>query len=249
MTLKYGTGLAAIAVDSPETETITTRERLFRTAFALVQWPWLLRALDGGRRRDKRALLARLDLPDDALPKLGSWKADTVFLKAIVDTVAELRLRVVVELGSGASTLVAARALQLFGPDRSELHSCDQHREFVEMMRTWLEEHGLGGHLWHAPLGRVGDDWPGLWYRLPFIPEEIDLLLIDGPPWAIHPFVRGAADRLFSRIAPGGMVLLDDAARPGERIVARRWAREWPDFDFRLDTSGSKGLLVGRRRA
>jgi hypothetical protein len=42
--------------------------------------------------------------------------------------------------------------------------------------------------------------------------------------------------------------MLDDAARPGERIVARRWRREWPDFDWKLLKGGTKGTLVGRRR-
>ena len=47
--------------------------------------------------------------------------------------------------------------------------------------------------------------------------------------------------------APGGTVLLDDAARPGERYVARRWKKAWPDFDFRYEGAGTKGLLVGTR--
>ena len=42
--------------------------------------------------------------------------------------------------------------------------------------------------------------------------------------------------------------MLDDAARPGERVIARRWRREWPDFDFQLVKSGTKGTLVGKRR-
>ena len=42
--------------------------------------------------------------------------------------------------------------------------------------------------------------------------------------------------------------MLDDAARPGERIVARRWRRQWPDFSFKLCHPGSKGTLVGTRR-
>ena len=79
------------------------------------------------------------------------------------------------------------------------------------------------------------------------LPERIDLLIIDGPPWAIHPFVRGAAETLFDRIPVGGTVLLDDAARPGERVVARRWRKRWPGFRFELDTRGTKGTLVGVR--
>jgi predicted O-methyltransferase YrrM len=60
--------------------------------------------------------------------------------------------------------------------------------------------------------------------------------------------VRGSAERLFDRIAPGGVVMLDDAARPGERIVARRWRERWPDFEFRL-LPGIKGTLMGVRRS
>ena len=54
-------------------------------------------------------------------------------------------------------------------------------------------------------------------YQLSDVPTDIDLLIVDGPPWAIHPYVRGAAASLFARIRPGGRVLLDDAARPGEQ--------------------------------
>src|SRR3546814_8137898 len=42
------------------------------------------------------------------------------------------------------------------------------------------------------------------------------------------------------------MILLDDAARPGERLVARRWQKRWPQIDFAFDRSGTKGTLIGR---
>ena len=41
--------------------------------------------------------------------------------------------------------------------------------------------------------------------------------------------------------------MLDDAARPGERLVARRWCKLRPDFEFRLDKSRTKGTLIGHR--
>ena len=78
-------------------------------------------------------------------------------------------------------------------------------------------------------------------------PPSIDLLVIDGPPWAINPFVRGGAEVLFDRIVPGGIVLLDDAARPGERVVANRWRQRWPEFRFEY-LGGGKGTLVGQRQ-
>jgi len=209
-----------------------------------IQWPWLLRSLWGGRRRDKRALLDRLGLPAEALPKLGSWKADVGFLTRIVDHIEQHRPAHVVELGSGASTLVTARALQLNGG--GTLTSFDQHRDFVRAVRKWLSDHGLSAHVEHAPLIHADPPWPGLWYDLGRLPDTIDLLLIDGPPWTIHPEVRGAAEQLFDRIAPGGAIMLDDAARPGERIVAMRWKQKWGDFDWKL-LPGIKGTLLGIR--
>ena len=43
------------------------RERLDVVAFGAIQWPWLLRSLWGGRKAEKAALLARLDLPAQAI--------------------------------------------------------------------------------------------------------------------------------------------------------------------------------------
>lgn len=218
----------------------------WRIGFGAISWPWLLASLSGGRKADKRALLDELGLPHNALPHLGSWKADVGFLRHIVREIARLRPANVVELGAGASTLIAARALALHGGGR--LTSFDQHGGFVDATRNWLADHGLDADLRHAPLSAESGDWPGRWYAVDGLPDSIDLLIIDGPPWAVHPLVRGAADSLFARLSPHAVVLLDDAARPGERIVARRWRKRWPHIDFRLRHDGTKGTLVGRRR-
>jgi predicted O-methyltransferase YrrM len=219
----------------------------WRLAFGAIGWPWLLRSLWGGRKADKRALLDRLSLAHDALPHLGSWKADTGFLRHIVMQIEQRRPAVVVELGAGASTLIAAKALSLNGGGR--LVSLDQHEGFVNATRHWLADNGLSVDIRHAPLNARIVGWPGRWYDVDGLPERIDMIIIDGPPWSVHPLVRGAADSLFSRLAPGGVILLDDAARPGERLVAQRWRKHWPNIDFRLASDGTKGTLVGIRRA
>lgn len=213
--------------------------------FAVLGWPWLGRSLSGGSREAKRALLERLDLAPDALPHLGSWKADTGFLHHIVDHIEARRPETVVELGAGASSLVVARALQRIGSGR--LISCDQHAGFVESTRQWLRDNGVEADLRTAPLVPAPGGWPGIWYDHGTLPAQIDLLLVDGPPWSIHPYVRGAAESLFDRIPVGGTVMLDDAARPGERVVARKWKRLWPNFRFELLHVGTKGTLVGTR--
>jgi predicted O-methyltransferase YrrM len=220
-------------------------DRLHVALFGAIGWPWLLKSLYGGPKKAKAALLDRLGLPGNALPNLGSWKADVGFLRMIVDHVDDLRPQSVVELGAGASSLIIARALQRNGSGR--LLSIDQHKEFAAATGEWLREHGLEGEIRHGPLRPAPGGWPGLWYDHGPLPDRIDLLVIDGPPWTIHPYVRGSAETLFDRIPVGGAVLLDDAARPGERIVAGRWRRNWPGFEFTLVRGGTKGTLIGRR--
>lgn len=247
LTTKFLTGLLSKETSRPANGTRTASERMFQLAFAAVQWPWLLKSLYGGTKAAKCALLDRVDLPHNALPHLGSWKADTYFLHRIIDEIELLQPENVVELGSGATSLVIAKALSTHGGGR--LHSYDQHEPFVADMRAWLAEHDLAAEFCHAPLTLRDPAWPGLWYNLNHVPTVIDLLVIDGPPWAVHPFARGIAERLFDRISPHGVVLLDDAARPGERMVARRWLRNWRNFEFSFEGGGTKGLLVGRRQA
>lgn len=216
-----------------------------RLLFGAIGWPWLLRSLSGGRPRDKAALLDRLGLPADSLPHLGSWKADTRLLGLIVDHIEAHRPASVVELGAGASTLITARALQSHGGGR--LVSFDQHPDFVAATRLWLADYGLDADIRAVDLAPSPGEWPGYWYDIAHLPDSIDLLIVDGPPWTIHPYVRGAADTLFDRIAVGGTVMLDDGARPGERIIAAIWREKWPNFDFRLESSGAKGTLIGTR--
>jgi predicted O-methyltransferase YrrM len=245
MTTRETTSLLSRA-DADTVATRSTRERVEVIAWGAIQWPWLLRSLRGGSQAEKAALLDRLGLSAEALPNLGSWKADTRFLMHIVDAIETLRPATVVELGCGASSLIIAKALALNGGGR--LISYDQHADFVTATGDWLTNHGLAADLRHAPLAQPPGDWPGLWYSLSDVPATIDLLVIDGPPWALHPLVRGAAESLFPRLTAQARVLLDDAARPGERLVARRWRQRWPMMRFAYDRRGAKGTLIGHHR-
>ena len=115
MTSREKTGLLALEGSTPSRP---FWEKAFTVAWGAIQWPWLARSLWGGRLADKHALLDRLGLPHDALPHLGSWKADTWFLGRIIGAIEKLRPREVVELGCGASSLVIAKALELNGGGR-----------------------------------------------------------------------------------------------------------------------------------
>lgn len=216
-------------------------------AFGVLNAPFLARSLYGGSKAGKRALLDRLELPHDALPNLGSWKADVGLLTLVADHIAAARPQTVVEFGTGASTLIVAQARARAGIEGGTFISIEQHEDFAQKTREWLADHGLEADLRAVPLKPAPGGWPGLWYDAEPLPDRIDFMLIDGPPWSIHPFTRGAAATLFGRIPVGGTIMLDDGARPGERVVARRWRKMWPNFRFELLRSGAKGTLVGTR--
>ena len=210
--------------------------------FGRLSRAWLVYAPTSAGAEDKKNI-SLIDLI--YLPRIASFLgADTGLLTLVTDHIFEHRPKLVVEFGTGASTLILARALRMAGGGR--LISFDQHQEFVDATRAWLADHGLHADLRAVPL-RPSHDWPGLWYDHGPMPAGIDLMLIDGPPWTIHPLTRGGAASLFDHVSPGGTVMLDDGARPGERFVARRWRRLRPDFDFTLLANGTKGTLVGRK--
>ncbi len=243
MTSRETTPLLSLGDERPLKKSVT--DRLYVLAFGAIGWPWLAKSLYGGSKRKKAELIRRLGVAEDALPNLGSWKADVGFLRLIADHIEELKPETVVELGAGATSLIAAKALQKNGKGR--VVTFEQHGQFAGATAQWLRDNGLDSDIRHAPLKPAPGGWPGYWYDLTSVPDKIDLLIIDGPPWTIHPFARGAAETLFDRIPVGGALLLDDAARPGERIVARRWRRNWANLDFRLSHAGSKGTLIGKR--
>lgn len=215
-------------------------------AFGALQWPWLLRSLSGGAESERLRLIQRLDLHEDALPHLGSWKANSGLLHLIVDIIENERPQRVVEFGIGATSLAIAGALRkVEGP----IHlGFDQHPDFVDHTRSWLSQNGLDADLHYAPLSPSPEGWPGRWYETGPLEPGIDLMVIDGPPWTVHPFTRGAAETLFGLLSPRGIVLLDDASRLGERMVAHQWRKLHPDMDFVLWKGGTKGTLIGRRR-
>lgn len=80
------------------------------------------------------------------------------------------------------------------------------------------------------------------------LPDEIDCLIVDGPP-AVTSWARWPALEVFEhRLRPGSTVLLDDGRRRAESRTARRWSADHPDFALvYYDTV--KGTWLLRRTA
>ncbi len=176
----------------------------------------------------------RLEHP---LPPTRGWAASPDLLLLIVRHIEATKPRLVVELGSGVSTIVIAASLRRSGSGRSV--SLEHDPDHAARTRTELDRQGLSSlaDVVHAPLRdlSVGEGtWR--WYGAPrdAIPQCIDLVFVDGPPGTTGPLARyPALPVLFDRLAPGASIILDDGARPDEREIVARWQSEYPGFDGR----------------
>ncbi|MFN3287105.1 MAG: class I SAM-dependent methyltransferase, partial [Sphingomonadaceae bacterium] len=169
---------------------------LWRSAVGLARGRRGLRAarrLNGRREAMLDALVARLGWTRSDLPATDGWAGTPGLLITLVDEVEVRRPRLVVEFGSGLSTLVLARALALHVPE-ARLLSFDHDAGFAAMTRRRLAALGLSAEVRHAPLADASAlGVAGQWYDHGPLPDGIDLLLIDGPPAWLKEGARAAA--------------------------------------------------------
>jgi hypothetical protein len=152
----------------------------------------------------------------------------------------------IVECGSGVSTVVLARLLRERGAGR--LVALEHDRHWAALVNELLRRDALDGiaRVLDAPL-----EGEPPWYgpaRLVEVPDELDLLVVDGPPAcdAGHGMRRAPAlPRFEERLVVGAAVVLDDIARPGERDVLAGWEAS-TDWRFALDERA--GVAIGRRQ-
>ncbi len=169
--------------------------------------------------------------------------------------VAVRRPGVVVELGSGASTILVACLLRRLG--RGRIYSLQHDREHAAETRRLVAAAGLDAiaEVLDAPLaGRQVDDRQYRWYSIPEAVdrlERIDLLIVDGPPQRIDPtgLPRYPALPFFApRLAEGAVVFVDDARRPAEMETIRLWLELCPGWEAHWMPT-ARGTFVLTRRA
>jgi len=184
------------------------------------------------------------------LPPMRVWAASPDFLSLLLGIIMENKPDLVVELGSGVSTLVIAYALQKQGSGK--LLSVEHEPEYLEKTTRQVNLHGLDDYVRviHAPLTPCqvnGKQWK--WYNMESIgiEENIDILVIDGPPSTVQPRSRyPAVPLLLDYFSEDVVVLLDNAARPDERAIVDEWLATYPDFNHEF-LSCEKGATVLRR--
>ena len=206
--------------------------------------------LHGSLLNDLQALeqlIARYE-PTATLPLVGGWAMSPTGLIWLVDQIERARPSLVVECGSGTSTLWMSLALRRAGTGR--LVALEHVEEYAQQTRQLLERHGVAdwAEVRHAPL--TATDTPRgsfPWYELDSATlTGIDLLLVDGPPGSTGRHARyPALHVLAGSLAPGATIVVDDSERADESKILDFWLAE--DERLRRDRRVAPGVDVLRR--
>ena len=162
-----------------------------------------------------------------------------------MNVVARLRPQLVLECGSGTSTLWTAYALRRNGSGR--VVALDHDAEYADATADVIAEHGLEqwAHVRHAPLAPTDTPRGSMpWYSTDLTDlAGIELLVVDGPPQATGELARyPALPLLADRLAPKARILFDDAHRPDEVAVLEAW-RETYALQMEHELAGRALLL------
>ena len=164
------------------------------------------------------------------LPPTRGWAASPDLLLTIADLVRTRKPGLVVELGSGVSTLITSKA------GARKVISIDHLAEYAEKTRQMLKEHKVRGvEVRVAPLKSHTSGVT--WYDTSKLTDlkRIDLLIIDGPPGSENPEARKPAlAELLNKLSPKATIVLDDVNRPGERALAEAFAKALPTHELTI---------------
>jgi len=181
-----------------------------RSTHGLVM-PHVLNAIRGGTEK-----------PGHYVEIFEEWGNDWAAGPDMLTAAAEVARSVtgpVLECGSGLSTLILAAAV---GPER-EVLALEHDPDYHALTEDAAKQYGLPNvRVVEAPL--VHEDSGEQWYGGAEGLGQYQLIVVDGPP-RLYAKSRGGAVELVRRhLAPGGVVLLDDAEDPNIRGTAERIA-------------------------
>ena len=210
----------------------------------LMRWPalyrWVPRPVRRGARdvvwlARVRTALRRLEAAPSAHPPArdlldrlyrawgnDGWTADLEYLEEVARCAVSTP-GPILECGSGATTLLLAILAAARGVEVWVLE--DAPAWHARVARALGGERAARLRLCATALRDFGDfDW----YDAPVaqMPRDFRLVVCDGPPGTVRGGRYGLVPILGSHLAPGALILLDNADRPKEMAALERWQRD-----------------------
>lgn len=182
------------------------------------------------------------------MPPMRLWAASPDFVIIGVSLIQEHSPHLVLEIGSGVSTVVSAYALREQGS--GQVISLEHDATFAAVTAANLRSHQLEStaQVRYAPLKPVTlGDTTYAWYdtnALNALPGTIDLLVVDGPPSGTGSMARyPALPVLYEYLSPGALILVDDFLRDDEYAMVNRWIDDYKLSMIRT-YANEKGAVV-----
>ena len=215
-------------------------------------------ALSAATKRDVDNLYSQIEAFDSlhqelgfshALPRLRGNTVSPDFLRELAQHVGRRRPQYVVECGSGAITVVLAKALSKNG--YGHVYSLDQDLDSANKTYRWLNEHGLtewATVIYAEPIQYTLNGNNFIWYALSDLPNTaIDLMVINGPNSASQKCARYPALFLLrARLTEQSAIIVNNTNRPDDATTLALWAHDFPEFRFQK-LRCEKGAAVGER--
>jgi predicted O-methyltransferase YrrM len=155
------------------------------------------------------------------IPSTRSWAASPDLLLTLSHIAKEKSPKVILDLGSGMSTLVLAKSAP-----GARVISIDNSDEYAAKTRALLAAHGItNAEVRVAPL--IAHHSGVEWYDTNVFRDisEVDILFIDGPPGSKNEQARHPAlAECLSKLKSDAVIVIDDVARSGERALSEKFA-------------------------
>lgn len=150
------------------------------------------------------------------------WSALEELLAACVDQALTVD-GPILECGSGLTTIVMGAIAKRRG---QHVWALEHRPEWGARVQACLDRYGLDCVTLHTKPLRDHAEFS--WYDPPLasMPDRFSSVVVDGPPGGTKGGRYGLLPLMRKRLAPGCVLLLDDADREGEQAVGRRWETE-----------------------
>jgi predicted O-methyltransferase YrrM len=188
--------------------------------------------------------------PRAPMPPSGHWALSATGLLELMFLLNTKRPKVVLEFGSGTSSVWMAYALERIG---GRLVSVDHDRGYAGRTRRLLSAHGLASvaEVRDAPLCSLTIDGEGFrWYDVAAFEDvgDIDFLMVDGPPGSLGHDARYPALRVLEqRLSPSATIVLDDADRSDEQDIIKRWLDTVEGLELDNKAQGQQAVFTYSR--
>jgi predicted O-methyltransferase YrrM len=188
--------------------------------------------------------------PRAPMPSSGDFALNPTDLLELLHLIRLRQPRLILELGSGTSSVWIAYALEKSG---GRLVSLDHDAGYAERTRAALAAHGLSeiAEVRDAPLTPVGVDGRDFpWYDPEALADlhDIDFVLIDGPPASTGADARYPAMHMIEkRLADTATIVFDDAGRPDEQAAMAAWTERYQGLRREGELLGRHAVLAFAR--